>query len=73
MSFELIPFFDQNIKIVPHTASDYERLDKPVSIADFAGERCVRLYKKDNGELLCQVVVRPYQQVDEFIEGPEAV
>lgn len=68
---EALLFFDQDIRIKPHTATKANRLDKPISIAKFAGQRCVRLYRKENGDLLCQAVVRPYRDADEFIEGPE--
>ena len=65
-----VPFFDQETLILPCVASREEFLNKPVSIAEFAGGRCVNLFETDNGDLLCQAIVKPYREVADFIQGP---
>ncbi len=65
-----ISFFDINITITPHTASESKYIARPVSISEFAGEQPCTLQKcLETGEYLVERVSgrRPW----DFIEGPE--
>lgn len=66
-----IPFFTDTIKIVPHSATLAENLDRPISIREFAGGRPVSLYELENGELRAVVRMHGAGGLDDFIEGPE--
>lgn len=61
-----IPFFSDDIEILPHSATHKKHIGKRVSIRDMAGGRPVSLYELENGDLLVRVE-------GDFIEGPEAV
>lgn len=61
-----VPFFTDDIKIIPHTATHRAHLDRPVSIAEFSQGLRVSLYEQQNGDLLARM------PNGVFIEGPEA-
>lgn len=66
-STQSIPFFSDEIAIVPHTASKAEHLGRKVSIRQFsAGQRCSLEQRDDNGEYFVRL------EDGTFIEGPEA-
>ncbi len=62
---QAIPFFSDAIQIIPHTATEPDHLNRPVSIQEFAGSDRVSLYKLENGELLAR------KPDGSFIEGME--
>lgn len=67
-SLTMIPFFSDEITIIPHTATYKSMLNRPVSIREFAAGMRVKLYKDDDsGEYVVQT--KGYPVV--FIEGPE--
>lgn len=60
-----VPFFTDDIKIIPHSATHSAHLARPVSIAEFSQGLRVSLYEQENGELYAR------RQDGWFIEGPE--
>jgi hypothetical protein len=66
-----IPFFSDEITIIPHTSTSAEYLGKKVTIAEFAGGRPVALSKIDGSNEY--VAVKYFNdKFPEFMEGPEA-
>lgn len=61
-----IPFFSDEIVIVPHTATLQSDLDRRVSLREFAGESRLSLYELENKDLLAR------RADGSFIEGPES-
>lgn len=61
-----VPFFTDDIKITPHTATHKAHIDRQVSIAEFSQGQRVSLYELQNGDLLVRLTNGT------FIEGPEA-
>ncbi|ARM86177.1 hypothetical protein [Marinobacter salarius] len=74
-----VPFFSDDITIVPHSASPSFRDEvaraKPITVKEFtkATGQPVSLYEMDNGDLLLQSTPRLSHQTPVFIEGVEAV
>lgn len=66
-----IPFFTDDIAIIPHSATLAEHLGKPITIREFAGGRPVSLYELENGELRAVVRMPGQGGMDDFVEGPE--
>lgn len=66
-TYESIPFFSDEITIVPHSASQAEDLDRPVTVREFAaGKPCKLSRCIETGELTAET------SFGFFIEGPEA-
>ena len=76
MGHSLTPvmFFSDQIKIVPHTATEARHIGRPVSIREFAKGGIVSLAKRDdNGEYIVKRWNKRGGYRDgTFIEGPEA-
>jgi len=71
-SLTSIPFFSDEIKILPHTASRAFYLDRPTTIREFVGSRTCSLQRRDdNGEYI--VIACPNTGHMEFMEGPEVI
>ena len=62
-----IAFFDENITITSHSASEAEHVGRPVSVREFANGEPVGLYLTTSGDLLCKTPGYPGR----FIEGVE--
>ena len=61
-----VPFFSDDITILPHSGTLASHLNKPMSIAEFAkGQRCHLVKIQETGELLAT------RQDGAFIEGRE--
>ena len=63
-----IPFFDSDISIVPHAASNRDHLGHAVTIEDFSGGKPCLVYDLGNGELCVSLLDSGH-----FMQGPEAV
>ena len=63
----MIPFFSDEIKVNPHSATDAKHLCRPISLREFSQGQPVALYEHENGELLARL------KSGQFIEGPEVV
>jgi hypothetical protein len=68
----LVPFFTDQLAIVPQDASDPVLLGRPVRLTEFACGRPVALYELSNGELRAEIVDSPrtHPQLRPFIQGP---
>lgn len=62
-----IPFYSDEIKIKPHSATDAKHLCRSISLREFSQGQPVSLYEHENGELLARL------KDGKFIEGPEVV
>ena len=60
-----VPFFTDDIAIVPHTATNAAQIGKPITLSAFAAGRPVSLYQVESGELLARLADHT------FIQGPE--
>jgi len=66
-----IMFFDEEITIIPHTATSAKFLDRKVSVREFAaGEPCGLLKVEGTDEYV--FTKGTGSLVAEFVEGPEA-
>ena len=63
-----IPFFTDDISIIPHSASNQDFLGREVSIAEFSGGRPCLVCDLDDGELCVSLL-----DSGRFMQGPEAV
>lgn len=68
----MIPFFTDDITIIPHTATDAGLLNRPVSIRDFS-DKSVALYRiEETGDYeVREVIPGQLPHYQRFMIGPE--
>lgn len=68
-----ILFFDDSIKIKPHSATRKEDVGKVMTIAEFANGAPISLHKTVDDELFAVVNNKRLPGPNRFIQGPEVL